>query len=77
MDPATVQGVIRRLQERGLVSRVPDQTDRRRTVLSVTPEGATLAKSLVPSAKEVSAKTLAPLTPAEQKQLLDLLERLG
>ena len=26
MDPATVQGVIRRLQERGLVSRVPDQT---------------------------------------------------
>ncbi len=77
MDPATVQGVIRRLQERGLVSRMPDRTDRRRTVLSITDEGKALAQFLVPSAKAVSARTLAPLDPEERRLLLDFLERLG
>lgn len=77
MDPATIQGVMRRLEERGLVQRAPDPKDRRRTVLSPTDEGRTLARKLVPSAKAVTAKTLSPLSPEEQKTLIDLLDRLA
>lgn len=77
MDPATIQGVTRRLEERGLIGRTADETDRRRTVLSVTGTGAELAETLVPSARAVTEKTLAPLTPEEQKQLIALLDRLG
>ncbi|MBO6836882.1 MAG: MarR family winged helix-turn-helix transcriptional regulator [Alphaproteobacteria bacterium] len=77
MDPATIQGVMRRLEERGLVQRAPDPKDRRRTILSPTEEGRELAKKLIPSAKAVSARTLSPLTPDEQKILTELLDRLG
>ncbi len=77
MDPATIQGVMRRLEERGLVQRAPDPKDRRRTILSPTEEGRELAKKLIPSAKAVSARTLSPLTPDEQKTLTELLDRLG
>lgn len=77
MDPATIQGVIRRLEERGLVSRAADRTDRRRTILTATEAGQDLAQRLIPSAQSVSAKTLAPLTPEERDVLVKLLERLG
>lgn len=77
MDPATIQGVIRRLEERGLVSRAADRTDRRRTILTATEEGLTLAQHLIPSAQAVSTKTLAPLSPDERQVLVKLLERLG
>lgn len=77
MDPATIQGVMRRLEERGLVQRAPDPKDRRRTILSPTEEGRELAKKLIPSAKAVSARTLSPLTPDEQKIFTELLDRLG
>lgn len=77
MDPATVQGVARRLEERGLVTRVADETDRRRTVLSVTEEGRALADRLVDSARAVSERTLSPLTPEERETLLRLLGKLG
>ena len=44
MDPATMQGVIRRLDERGLVARRADATDRRRTLLSLTAAGRALVE---------------------------------
>lgn len=77
MDPATTQGVMRRLEERGLVQRAPDPKDRRRTILSPTEEGRRLAERLVPSARAVTARTLSPLSPEEQKTLIDLLDRLA
>ncbi len=76
MDPATVQGVTRRLIERGIVERKPDKTDRRRMLLRLTPKG----EELVEQVSEIAAKTnrgvLAPLSPSEQRIFLDLLRRL-
>ncbi|MCR9221231.1 MAG: MarR family winged helix-turn-helix transcriptional regulator [Alphaproteobacteria bacterium] len=77
MDPATVQGVIRRLEERGLIVRRADATDRRRTLLALNPAGAALADQLVDSARTVSERTLAPLDPAERRTLVQLLKRIG
>jgi DNA-binding MarR family transcriptional regulator len=40
VHPASVTNVIDRLEAQGLVSRVPDATDRRRTLATLTPRGS-------------------------------------
>jgi DNA-binding MarR family transcriptional regulator len=77
MDPATAQGVIRRLEERRLVERAADAGDRRRTLLRLTGEGAALVRAAMARGAQVSAATLAPLTPAEQARFLALLRKLA
>ncbi|MFI4986449.1 MAG: MarR family winged helix-turn-helix transcriptional regulator [Alphaproteobacteria bacterium] len=77
MDPATIQGVVERLIERRLVSRIADSCDRRRKRLGLTPAGQRLVRKLVASAGEVSRETLRPLAKAERALILDLLVRLG
>lgn len=76
MDPATIQGVIRRLADRGLIERQPDTNDRRRMVLSLSDKGRALVEGLYPQGRAISADILSPLTPEEQTQFLSLLQRL-
>ncbi len=77
MDPATVQGVIRRLAKRGLIERRADAADRRRTVLTLSPEGRRLVAGLSARGLRVSETILAPLDARERRRLLELLRRLG
>jgi DNA-binding MarR family transcriptional regulator len=77
MDPATVQGVIRRLEERRLIERAADAGDRRRARLRLTAEGTALVLAAMARGKRVSAATLAPLSPAEQARFLALLRKLA
>ena len=76
MDPATVQGVTRRLTERGLIERKPDQTDRRRLLLCLTDKGRRLIAELSELAARTNQGILAPLSPGEQTLFLELLRRL-
>ncbi len=76
MDKATMQGVVRRLKERGLVDSRPDPGDARRTLLSLTVEGQRLVNKLLLNGPAVSRETLKPLNVQEQKQLLELLSRI-
>ena len=77
MDKATMQGVVRRLKERGLVDSRPDPGDARRTLLSLTTEGQRTVNKLLLNGPAVSRETLKPLSPEEQRRLLDLLSRLS
>lgn len=77
MDPATVQGVIQRLEKRGLIDREPDPDDRRRTRLKLSAEGAELVAMYAAAGAKVSARTLEPLTDAEAEQFLELLKKLA
>ncbi|WP_341703265.1 MarR family winged helix-turn-helix transcriptional regulator [Ferrovibrio sp.] len=77
MDPATIQGVIRRLTGRKLISHRPDKNDKRRRCLSLTAAGRDLVARLLANGPKVSQATLDPLSPAEQQQVVDLLKRMG
>ena len=76
MDKATMQGVVRRLKERGLVDSRPDPGDARRTLLSLTTEGQRLVNKLLINGPAVSRETMKPLTAQEQRQLLELLAKI-
>lgn len=77
MDPATIQGVIRRLVARQLVERSADPGDRRRSALRLTTRGRSLVERLMPLGVRVSARTLRPLTASERGVFLRLLARLA
>jgi len=77
LDPATNQGVVRRLMKRGLIDRRDDPNDRRRSLLSLTDSGRELLAACMPAAKRVSPAVMKPLNEEEQKQLLAMLKRLS
>lgn len=76
MDPATTQGVILRLVERGLVERSPDPQDRRRTSVRLTRTGQSLVSNLLANAAQAHNRTLEPLSTDECSTFLGLLARL-
>lgn len=77
MDPATIKGVIARLEERGLVARLPDPDDQRRVRLSLSEKGREAMPTLIEKAKAITAATLAPLSREEAERVLALLARLA
>jgi DNA-binding MarR family transcriptional regulator len=77
MDPATIQGVVRRLAARGLVRRGFSPRDRRMAVLEATPEGKALARRAIAAARCITEATLAPLRQDERRALLAILRKIG
>jgi len=76
MDPATIQGVIQRLDARKLIERQPDPKDRRCTLLKLTGEGRALIADAIDRARKITEATLAPLSAAERQAFLALLRKL-
>ena len=76
MDGATIKGVVDRLKKHELVQTENDKTDRRRTIVSLTPKGRALLADLTKTAQKISAETLEPLTDSEQAMFLHLLRKL-
>jgi len=77
MDPATTQGVTRRLLDRELIVARADPDDKRRTLLSLSPKGRELVDRLVKNGPVITDETLKPLSEAERKAFLALLARLA
>jgi DNA-binding MarR family transcriptional regulator len=77
MDAATVKGVIDRLKARGLVELAKHDVDKRRLMVSLTAEGRETVERLIPLAEEITAETLAPLSPKDSATLLKLLSRIA
>lgn len=69
-------GVLNELAERGLVERAPDPGDRRRNVITISARGRRRLRRLDDVLDDLHDELLAPLSPAERDQLVQLLTRL-
>ncbi|EHL96042.1 transcriptional regulator, MarR family [Acetobacteraceae bacterium AT-5844] len=76
LDPATIQGVIARLRDRGLVDVGRDPLDRRTLVLSLSEAGEAALVEAVRQGAQANERLLAPLSADERKSLIRLLRRL-
>jgi MarR family transcriptional regulator, lower aerobic nicotinate degradation pathway regulator len=76
LDAATIKGVIDRLRTRKLVSIQDNPSDRRRSMVAATKEGTRIAKEAITTAHRITAETLAPLTPLEQRHVVRILHKM-
>ena len=77
LDAATIKGVVDRLGVRGFVTALADPKDRRRRAVALTERGRDATEQAMKVAGEITAATLAPLTPEEQRMVAKLLHRLA
>ncbi|WP_399895063.1 MarR family winged helix-turn-helix transcriptional regulator [Streptomyces sp. BBFR51] len=76
IDPKDMVTVLNELQAKKLISRTRDPRDARKNALALTPDGRALLHRLEALGDRANDDLLAPLTPAERKQLTALLARL-
>jgi DNA-binding MarR family transcriptional regulator len=74
-DPSNINALADSLEARGLIERRADASDRRFRLLALTPEGVRLRTTLEAMLAQ-PPHFLDRLTPAEQKQLLQLLSKI-
>lgn len=75
-SPANLTRIADALVERELISRDPDETDRRRMLLTLLPGGHRLLQELLPGVcREVTA-LFAGFSNPEKQQMLDSFKRL-
>jgi DNA-binding MarR family transcriptional regulator len=71
-----ITGLADRLEAAGLVRRERSSQDRRVVFVGITPEGVSVLASLDAPLPALEKKLLAGLTQAEQRQLIELLEKV-
>jgi DNA-binding MarR family transcriptional regulator len=76
VDKVTVLRVLRGLEARGLVARAPTVASRRRRAIALTAEGEALLALAQEPTERAYRRLMAPLEPAQQAQLLSLLQTL-
>jgi DNA-binding MarR family transcriptional regulator len=75
-DKSRIIGVLDELQERGLIRRQPDEGDRRVHLLSLTPAGDRLRRSVEAGIRRREEEVLAVLAPGERDAFLESLKAL-
>lgn len=73
----TIPVIIKNLEQKGLVTRCPDEADRRRCILHLTESGRALAEQVFPENAEEIRKSMDVWSDDEKKELLRLLKRFG
>lgn len=76
LDLPTVKGVIDRLMGRGFVLSAQDPQDRRRRAVGLTERGLAVADAAIDAGRDITTRTLAPLSAEESEQLIALLRKL-
>ena len=76
LDRSTVAEVCVRMERNELISRVPDESDRRRNVLHLTELGRAELDRVTPLVEAVQIQLARGLTPEEHAKLRELLSKL-
>jgi len=77
IDRSDVTAVLIELEARRLVERKVDPGHKRRNIVSLTARGGEALLKLDVVLEEIQEAVLAPLTPAQRRQLVNLLSRLA
>ncbi|WP_409970054.1 MarR family transcriptional regulator [Bengtsoniella intestinalis] len=77
VKPSTVNGLVERMEERGLVTRATDPNDGRQRLITLTQRGRTVHHELKAGLDAGEARLAACFTPEEHKTLRDLLIRMA
>jgi len=76
-SPANITRITDNLVERGLLSRVADERDRRRLLLTITPAGEQLIQSLLPVMLQSMRESFRNFSAENVEQLLSQLKHLA
>ena len=76
MEPSNMHALLRRLNDRGLISITADRIDPRRNFVQLTKSGWDLLNDMRPKEALVQPALLAKLNKDEQEQFMSLLKRL-
>lgn len=77
LDRSTIAEVISRLSRRGLLDKVRDPQDGRRSLLHLTEDGVRTHRKISVRAARMNQVFLGPLSAEEQAVFLDLLRRVS
>lgn len=77
MDPSTISIVVRKLLKHGWAKRSGSAEDQRLAIIRLTPEGVRFTVELLAKSVDVGRQMLAPLSPREQAQFMDMLHRIA
>jgi DNA-binding MarR family transcriptional regulator len=76
LDPANVAEILRRLEDRNLLTRVVDPQNRRRKLCLATPDGKKFVQRYQKDMQLSQQQLLSPLKPADRQVFMELLGRL-
>jgi MarR family transcriptional regulator, lower aerobic nicotinate degradation pathway regulator len=76
IDRSDVTAALSELEARKLVERRVDPGNKRRNIVTITPAGRREVDALDAVVGQVQDELLAPLSPAQRRQLVELLDRL-
>lgn len=75
VEAPTVVRMVQRMQAAGLVNRIADEHDKRRSLIVLTDRGRALVPTVREALADVTRTATRGFTPTERRQLLELLER--
>ena len=73
---ATMTATLDLLERRGWIRRVANPSDRRSTLIEITPDGRAATDQLLPGIRTLEKSVLSALTAGERAHLLDLLTKI-
>jgi DNA-binding MarR family transcriptional regulator len=76
IDRSDLNAILNELERDGLVARIRDEQDRRRNLVTLTPPGTATLKRLDKRVEAAQSALLEPLSAADRRELVRLLERL-
>ena len=76
IDLARIKRIVRRLERRGIVERMPEESSGRSHALSLTPMGLGVRQRLRPAVMAAQDRLMAPLSDHEREVFKDMLARI-
>ena len=75
-DKSRIIGTLDELQQSGLIERTPDPADRRVRLLSITPQGRRVRRTVRKEIQAQEEQVLTALAPADRKTFIRILQEL-